>query len=306
MSDATPNPHNTFVDSVVQRLETAECEDSHGKPIGGMTDLEKGVMLQFILQMAAIGSGVTRIALNLPAGVRKHVVLYAGILPLIKADAERTGRSILYLAPNSNAEAGAKLEFSAMFPFTLGTRVEFNTWEAIEPSYQNGNKTTPLQPFWIIGDLDTREPLRPDPKTPNIDFAYLDRLIAAKNSAVSRVLRDGACPTLMLHQEGQHLLIGKFPPDFSSKPAGKGGCFIATVACGSPYAEEVNLLRGFRDEVLAPRAIGRAAVAVYERFSPPLARWIETRPAVRKAVRGLLIRPLARMLGGKRPGEWKN
>jgi hypothetical protein len=80
MSDATPNPHNTFVDSVVQRLETAECEDSHGKPIGGMTDLEKGVMLQFILQMAAIGSGVTRIALNLPAGVRKHVVLYAGIL----------------------------------------------------------------------------------------------------------------------------------------------------------------------------------------------------------------------------------
>jgi hypothetical protein len=298
MSEGTPNPHNTYVDSVIQRMREAGCDDSHGKPVGGMTDLEMGIVLQFTLKMAAIGSGVTRIALELPAGARKHVVVYAGILPLIKADAERTGRSILYLAPNSNTEAGAKLEFNAMFPFTLGTSVEFNTWEALEPLFQYGYKTNPLQGFWIIGDLDTPEPLHPDRKAPNIDHAYLDRLIAAKCSAANRVLRDGSCPCLMIHQEGQHSLI-KFPPQFSSKPAAKSTCFIATAACGSPHAEEVELLRGFRDDVLAPRTLGRVAVAVYERCSPPLAGWIAARPAMRKAVRGLLIRPLARMLGGK-------
>ena len=284
MSSATPNPHDTYVDGIVERLNQHQVHDSHGKPIEGLTDLEKGVMLQFLLQMVAIGSGVTRIPLSLPASVRKHVVLFGCLLPLIEADAQRSGRNLVYLASTGNAEAGAKLEFNAMFPFTLNTRMEFNTWEALQPRPENGFKTIDLKSFWIIGDLD----LDPAPQS-------LSGVFATRSAAVQRVLRDGACPVLMIHQEKYESLVG-FPPSFSSKAA-KGGCFIATAACGSPYAPEVDLLRGFRDQVLAPSAPGRAFIRLYERFSPPLANWIAGKPAMRTAVRKLLIRPLARILG---------
>jgi hypothetical protein len=61
-------------------------------------------------------------------------------------------------------------------------------------------------------------------------------------------------------------------------------------------AEEVQLLRGFRDDILAPKAIGRAMLAIYEHCSPPLARWIAGRPWARKVIRNLLIHPLALVL----------
>jgi len=76
-------------------------------------------------------------------------------------------------------------------------------------------------------------------------------------------------------------------------PVKKSGCFIATAACGSPFAAEVESLRAYRDSVLRPSRLGRLFVRCYERTSPPVALWIEGRPKARRLVRGLLIRPLA-------------
>ena len=297
MSESAFGPQDGYLESVSQRLENLECTDQFGKPVGGLSDAEKAAVLECTLQMAAGGDAPIRYALKLGAAVRKYVVLYAALLPLIKADAARTNRKILLLAAEGNREARAQSEFRAMFAVTIGTSIQFGTWDDLQPKAENSFKTTALSPYWVIGDLDMPMP-DPAASTANIDQEYLRRLTAAKCAAVGRVLADGACPCLLIHQEGDKPLI-PFPPSFSSKPAGKGGCFIATAACGSPYAEEVELLRSFRDEVLAPRTMGRAAVAVYERCSPPLARWIATRPAMRMAVRGLLIKPLARLLGGK-------
>jgi len=71
-------------------------------------------------------------------------------------------------------------------------------------------------------------------------------------------------------------------------------CFIATAACGHEAAPEVRILRAFRDGCLERSAAGRALTAVYERCSPPAARWIAARPAWQRRVRRWLVRPLAR------------
>jgi hypothetical protein len=71
----------------------------------------------------------------------------------------------------------------------------------------------------------------------------------------------------------------------------QGGCFIATAACGSSLEPEVLALREFRERTVRPRPLGRTLIHVYERLSPPIARWIETRPVARCLVRLLVVRP---------------
>jgi hypothetical protein len=65
-------------------------------------------------------------------------------------------------------------------------------------------------------------------------------------------------------------------------------CFIATAAYGSPDAPEVEALRRFRDRRLLTSRPGAALVRLYYRVSPPFARLIARRPALRMAVRKTL------------------
>jgi len=71
-------------------------------------------------------------------------------------------------------------------------------------------------------------------------------------------------------------------------------CFIATAAWGTPMEREVMALRRFRDAYLLSNPVGRAAVRLYYRASPPLAEMIRTRPWARSAMRTLLS-PLVAM-----------
>jgi hypothetical protein len=83
--------------------------------------------------------------------------------------------------------------------------------------------------------------------------------------------------------------------DGKDAPRDKGRCFIATAACGSPEAPEVKTLRRLRDEVLVLMPAGRLLIRVYQATSPRAAALIETRPAARKLVRSVLVRPAARL-----------
>jgi hypothetical protein len=74
-------------------------------------------------------------------------------------------------------------------------------------------------------------------------------------------------------------------------------CFIATAAYGSPYGNYIDLLRAFRDEYLMTHPIGKKWVALYYRYSPPMAGFIADHPKMRKGVR-LIILPFVALSAG--------
>ncbi len=66
------------------------------------------------------------------------------------------------------------------------------------------------------------------------------------------------------------------------------GCFIATAAYGTPFAQEINVLRNFRDSYLVHKNWGRKLVSVYYTLSPPIAEKIKKSEPLKKAVRTFL------------------
>jgi len=89
------------------------------------------------------------------------------------------------------------------------------------------------------------------------------------------------------------LTIARFEPcedlsNIGNIGLGNPACFIATAAWGSALHPHVGSLRGFRDRFLLTHAPGRTFVALYYRFSPPLADYIAARPVARMAARAVL------------------
>lgn len=261
-----------FLAAIHERLRSAEHQDSRGRRIEALLPSEEAAILDAAAQWTARREDKNlELVLELDEGARKHVVAFFGLLPLLEADLEGRG-GILYLACDGNGEAGAQLDFRA-FPI-LSPQVAFGTWEQVVSRFENGYRPVPLAGLWVIGDLDwSGNPVE-------------GPIGAQRREGLHRVRQSPACRKVLLHQRGKATLV--------PFPLKKGGCFIATAACGSADAWEVEALRGFRDRRLAPTRLGRLAVAGYYRLSPPLARWIEGRPRVRAWVRRWLIRPLAR------------
>jgi uncharacterized repeat protein (TIGR02543 family) len=86
---------------------------------------------------------------------------------------------------------------------------------------------------------------------------------------------------------------------------GGGVCFIATAAYGSPTAEQLDVLREFRDGALLESAVGSQFVDLYYRLSPPIADFISGSSFLRTLVRELLVDPVVWVVGAT--GEmWRN
>ncbi|HUW46541.1 MAG TPA: CFI-box-CTERM domain-containing protein [Dehalococcoidia bacterium] len=84
----------------------------------------------------------------------------------------------------------------------------------------------------------------------------------------------------------------QFTTDTPSTPPPFGGCFIATAAYGTPTAEQIDVLREFRDSVLLESTAGSQFVALYYQLSPPVADFISGSSFLRTLVRELLVDPI--------------
>ena len=75
-----------------------------------------------------------------------------------------------------------------------------------------------------------------------------------------------------------------------------GFCFIATAAYGTDTAQQLDILREFRDTVLLPNSLGAKFVSLYYRISPPIASFISRHEALRAVVRVGFVDPIVKIL----------
>jgi hypothetical protein len=73
-------------------------------------------------------------------------------------------------------------------------------------------------------------------------------------------------------------------------------CFVATAAYGTGTAEEINLLREFRDVVLLTSDVGAELVSLYYQVGPAIAEVISQHDFLRTAVRAGFVDPVTAIL----------
>jgi len=101
---------------------------------------------------------------------------------------------------------------------------------------------------------------------------------------------EAAITTITMH--ANYEITANFEENSPSTPPPTGGCFIATAAYGTPTAEQINVLREFRDIVLLESIAGSQFVALYYQLSPPVADFIAGNELLRTLVRELLVDPI--------------
>ena len=72
----------------------------------------------------------------------------------------------------------------------------------------------------------------------------------------------------------------------------EGPCFIATAVYGSSEAEDLDVLRSFREQVLMPTTLGKALVNTYYSTSPTIADAMRQNEGLKMAVKTLLVVPV--------------
>ena len=161
-----------------------------------------------------------------------------------------------------------------------------------------GNVTTPGEGLFSDYDAGTVIDLA---ATPDAGYRFVNwtgdvGAIADVNAAATNITMNG-----------NYSVTANFIEESSNPPpwGSRGGCFIATAAYGTPTAEEINVLREFRDAVLLKSTVGSQFVALYYWLSPPIADLIAGSEPLRTLVRELLIDPIVRVV--EATGDmWRN
>jgi len=80
-------------------------------------------------------------------------------------------------------------------------------------------------------------------------------------------------------------------PSLAEKQEQQKACFIATAVYSSALAQEVILLKKFRDEILMESKVGRQFIKLYYQLSPSIANFIVNRSILKISIRKLILEP---------------
>jgi hypothetical protein len=116
-----------------------------------------------------------------------------------------------------------------------------------------------------------------------------DALAKGEKGVAVEVDSDGDGKTDYTVTGGNVLTGNDFTPPSTPRP----GCFIATAAYGTPLAEQIQILREFRDEYLLTNPLSQAFVDFYYKVSPPIAEFITEHPSLKPIVRAALLPAVA-------------
>ncbi len=121
----------------------------------------------------------------------------------------------------------------------------------------------------------------------------IDSLEIRWPSGIRQILTDVPSNQIItIQEEGKVYYVDDCGNDNAStgkSGAGGGGCFIATAAYGSRMAEEVVILRDFRNRFLLTNFLGRSFVKLYYEISPSVAGYIAGHDTLISVVRWSLL-----------------
>lgn len=106
--------------------------------------------------------------------------------------------------------------------------------------------------------------------------------------------------TLSMHDMENKFLSHKNTPqsikNLLNQKSKKSNCYIATATYGSSMANEVELFRIYRDEILSKYWTGRKFISLYYFLSPPIANFISKSEKLKIISRNYILEPMIRYL----------
>ena len=102
-------------------------------------------------------------------------------------------------------------------------------------------------------------------------------------------IADTNAASTTVNMGGDYSITASFEAGADDEPPVPTGCFIATAAYGTPMAEEVQILRKFRDGYLLTNPVGQSFVNLYYSVSPPIGEFITQHPGLKPMVRAGLV-----------------
>jgi len=93
--------------------------------------------------------------------------------------------------------------------------------------------------------------------------------------------------------DDDEIFLATLPEEEDGEENGDGGgssldCFIATACYGTPMADEVKILRRFRDRYLTKNPAGREFIRLYNKYGPKAAAFIRDKEPLKKIIRHCL------------------
>lgn len=138
-----------YIEAVRENVRTGDREDGRGEPVEDLNEDEVEAIRDFIGRFAASGGEAKGLHCTLEVGseTRKSVLVFFGILPLLRQAAAKSGKSLVYLSATGETESRARNDQRRL---RVLTPVECETWDSAVLCAEHGK----LRDFWIIGDLD--------------------------------------------------------------------------------------------------------------------------------------------------------